>query len=74
MDKSGTGCSRKVVSGKRVAGAVRSLVYATGLHETLLTPVFMYGSETMIWKEKKRSWIRSIQMYNLRGLLVSGGW
>ena len=25
------------------------------LHETLLVPVLMYGSETMIWKEKERS-------------------
>ena len=31
-------------------------------------PVFMYGSETMIWKEK-RSRISAVQMDNLRGLL-----
>ena len=43
-------CSRRVV------GAIRSLVNASGLqlecvrvlHETLLMPVFMYGSETTI--------------------------
>ena len=29
----------------------------------------MYGFETMLWKEKKRSRIRVIQMDNLRGLL-----
>ena len=29
----------------------------------------MYGSETMLWKEKERSRIRAVQMDNLRGLL-----
>ena len=37
------------------------------VHETLLIPVLMYGSETMLRKE--RSMIRAVQMYNLRGLL-----
>ena len=31
--------------------------------------LFMYGSETMIWKEEERSRIRALQMDNLRGLL-----
>ena len=31
-------------------------------------PVFMYGSETMIWKEE-RSRLGGVQMDNLRGLL-----
>ena len=35
----------------------------------MLVPVFMYGSLT-IWKEKKRSRIRAVQMDNLRGFLV----
>ena len=39
------------------------------LHETLLVPVLMYGSETMLWREKERSGVRAIQMDNLRGLL-----
>ena len=39
------------------------------LHETLLVPVLMYGSETMLWKEKERSSFRAVQMDNLRGLL-----
>ena len=39
------------------------------LHAPLLVPVFMYGSETMIWKEKERSGLRDPQMDNLRGLL-----
>ena len=80
MDKSGTDgaeCSRKVVSGRRVAGAIRSLVNVRDLelectrilHETLLVPVLMYGSEKMLWKEKERPRIRALQMDNLRGLL-----
>ena len=36
------------------------------MHETLLVPVLRYGSETMLWKEKK-SRIRAEQMDNLRG-------
>ena len=39
------------------------------MHETLLVPVFKYSIETMLWKEKKRSRIRAVQMDNLRGLL-----
>ena len=38
------------------------------LHKTLLVPVFMYDSETMLWK-KERSKIRVAQMENLRILL-----
>ena len=39
------------------------------LHETLLVPVLMYVSETMLWKEKERSRIRAVKIVNLRGLL-----
>ena len=50
------GCNRKVASGRRVAGAVRSLVDARGLkvecarvlHESFLVSVLTYGSEKMI--------------------------
>ena len=38
------------------------------LHGTLLVPVLMYGSEKILWKDK-RSRIRAIHMHNLRGLL-----
>ena len=77
FDTDGAECSRKAASGRRVAGAIRSLVNARDLqlecasvlHETLLVPVLMYCSETMIWKEKELSRIRAIQMDNLRGLL-----
>ena len=48
--------SRKVASRRRVTGAIRSLVNARDLllecarvlHETLLVPVLMYGSETVM--------------------------
>ena len=66
LNESGTDetqCSRR-----RVAGAIRSRVIARSLqfecarvlHESLLVPVFTYGSETMIWREKERSRIRSV--------------
>ena len=42
------------------------------LHEALIVPVLLYGSETMVWRERERSRIRAIQMYNLRSLLVIG--
>ena len=59
----GVECSRKVASGRRVEGAIRSLVNGKDLqlecvrvlHDTLLVPVLMYGSETVLWKEKERS-------------------
>ena len=65
LDEAGTDgaeCSRKVARGMRVASAIRSIVnvrglqleYAKVLHETLFVPFLMYGSETMLWKEKGR--------------------
>ena len=59
LNKSGINeveCSRKLLNGRRVVGAITSLVNASGLqlecarvlHESLLVPVLMYGSETMI--------------------------
>ena len=80
MDESGTDgaeCNRKVASRRRVASAIRSLVYAMDLQlecarilqEPLFVPVLMYGSKTMIWKEKERFRIRDVQMETLRSLL-----
>ena len=37
-------CNRNVVSGRRIAGAMRSLINAKVLHETFLVPVLMYGN------------------------------
>ena len=54
-------CSMKVASGKRIAGAIRSLVNDRSLqlecvrvlHESLLVPVLTHGRETMIRTEKE---------------------
>ena len=73
LDESGTDeeeCSKKVASGRKVAGAIRSLVNAKSLQlecarvldKSLLMPAPTYGSETMIWMEKERSRIRVVQM------------
>ena len=61
-------CSRKVTSGRRVAGAIRPIVKARDwqlqcarvLHETLLVLVLMYGSKAVLWREKERSRIREL--------------
>ena len=92
MNESGTDeaeCSRKMASGRRVVNVIRPLVNtrslklesARVLHESLLGPVFTYGSETIIWREKERSTFWVLQMDNLRGLLgissmdkVSNAW
>ena len=66
LDESGADeaeCSRKVMSGRRAAGPIRSLVDARrlhlecnrALHESLLVLVLTYRSEKMIWREKERS-------------------
>ena len=68
-------CRRKVVSGRSVAGAIRSLVNARvcslsvlGSFMRVCSWLLMYGSET-IWKEKERSRIKDVQINNFRGLL-----
>ena len=35
----------------------------------LFIPFLLYASETMIWREKKKSRIRAVQMDSFRGLL-----
>ena len=72
LNESGTdGAERnwEVASRRRDAGAIRYLVNTRDLqlecarifHETLLVPVLMYGSDTMLWKEKERSRVRAVQ-------------
>ena len=66
-----------MASGRRFVGSIRYLVNAKGLqleydrvfHETLFMAVLMYGSESMIRKEKDRSTIKVLQMDNIRGLI-----
>ena len=69
LDESGTDvaeCCKKVVSGRKVAGATRSLINFMGLplgcakilHNKLFVPVLIDGSETVVWRKKERSRIR----------------
>ena len=64
---------KQSVAGRRrvEGGYLRGLQLECGrvLHETLLVPVLMYGSETMIWKEEERSRIRAVRMDKIRSLL-----
>ena len=63
LDESGTGIEycRKVMFGRKVAGAIRPLFNALSLqlecvrvlHEELLLSVRFYGRERMIWREKE---------------------
>ena len=62
LDESGTDETECLMRGLQ-------LEYTRVLHETLLMPVLMYGSETMIWKESDSSRIRVVQMNNLRDFL-----
>ena len=70
-------CCRKVVSGRKVVGVIKSQVNARYLqfecarvlYQAFLLSVLLYGSETMIWKEKEISRIKAVQMNNLKGLL-----
>ena len=77
INKSGTDdadCRRKVASGRKVASAIRSQVNnevcsLRVLHKALFVLILLYGSETMIWRERERSRIMDMQMDNLRYLL-----
>ena len=42
------------------------------MHETSIIPVLIYDSETMLWKEKKRSRDKAVQKDNSRVLLGIG--
>ena len=63
---------RKVVSERRLARTIRSLVNARDLQlecvRVLHKILFVPGSKTMLWKEE-RSRIWAVQIENLRGLL-----
>ena len=85
LDESGTDgeeCSRKVASGRRVAGAIRSLVNARdwqlecarGLYETLLVPVLTYGHETMLGRRKVDIGLGLYRWTTSEAWLVLGGW
>ena len=65
LDESGKDeakCRTTVVSGRKVAGSIRSMVHARSwqlefskvLHESLLVPVLTYGNEIMIYGGRRR--------------------
>src|SRR5678815_1717427 len=39
------------------------------LHDSMLLPVLLYSSKTMVWNKKYRSKVQCVQMDNLRGVL-----
>ena len=62
------------MNGRRVAGAIRSLIDGRSFQfecarALYVVAVLPYGSVTMIWREKERSKIWAVQIDNLRGLL-----
>ena len=69
-------CLRKVASGRKVTGVIRSVVKARSLElecarvlpDSLLVPVLTLGSATILWKEEQSSRIGVLKMDNLRGL------
>ena len=80
MNEKGTDdaeCNRKVSNGRKMAGAIKTLVNAKGLdiectrvlHEAMLVQALMYGSEVMVWEKKYRTKVQAVQMDNLRGML-----
>ena len=74
--KNNADCCRKVASGRKVTGAVRSIVMlgvcslsVRGCYMRDFSYLLCCMAEKMIWREKERSRIRAVQMDNLRGLL-----
>ena len=78
----GAECIRKMASGRRVEGAIKSLVNATDLqiecarvlHKTLLVPVLTYGNEIILWKEKERCRIGPYRWTTSEDCLLLGRW
>ena len=69
LDDSGTdGIESIDCRGRKVTGAIRSLLNARGLHEGPLGSVLMFGSETVVWREMERYRVGTLQMDNLRTL------
>ena len=80
LDESGTDFAefhRKVVSRRKVVGAIKSLLnvsslqleYARVLHKGLRVLILLYGIVAIIWRVKKKPRIRAVHMDTLRGLL-----
>ena len=85
LDESGTNeaeRSRKVEIGRRVTRVNRFLVNARSrqldcasvLHEYLVVPVLLYGSKTMIWREKVGLGLGLFRWTTSEVSWVSGEW
>ena len=69
--------NQRVIQGKKVGGIVRNLVKRNGLsvecartiHEVVLVPTLLYGSETVYLKERDISRIRAVEMDCLRSIV-----
>ena len=44
-----------------------SVVAASSMHEGVVVPTLMYGSETLLWNSCEKSRITAAEMYNVRG-------
>ncbi|CAG4947225.1 unnamed protein product [Parnassius apollo] len=69
---------RRVNAGNRVNGALHSIVKNQNvskkarmvIHNTVLVPTLMYGSESWVWQKKHESRINAVEMRSLRSMLV----
>ena len=79
LDEMGTDdveCDRKVSSGRRVAGAIKSLVNGKSLsfeciwvlHESRLVPALLYGNEITVWYPKYRLRVQAVHLDYLRSV------
>ena len=58
---------RRAGGGWQVPSCPLLMLWICSLSE--LESVLMYGSETMLWKQKEISRVRTVQMDNLKGLM-----
>ncbi|CAK1597415.1 unnamed protein product [Parnassius mnemosyne] len=68
---------RRVNAGNRVNGALHSIVKSQNvskkarmaIHNAVLVPTLMYGSESWVWQKKHESRINAVEMRSLRSML-----
>lgn len=68
---------RRVNAGNKVYGALGSLVKSRhisqraklAVHDAVLAPTLMYGSESWVWKKRQESRINAVEMRSLRSMI-----
>ncbi|CAG9109123.1 unnamed protein product [Plutella xylostella] len=68
---------RRVNAGNRVNGALHSIVASQAVskqarlavHNAMLVPTLMYGSESWVWQKKHESRLNAVEMRSLRSML-----